>query len=647
VTYERLVDDAGPWVMDVIRIERRQPEIELQATLGHDQVCRTQVLTGQLPEPTPTSRPVAAVNGDFFVMTGEDAGLPIGFHVSGGHLIRTGKGNPTFAWSQGGRVAIVEPTFDGSVHVGGDSYPLEGINQSLPPGTIVMYTPDYGSRARPAEGPWVVIETGGLPLGLSGAVSGSVADVVDSPPELRPGRIVLAGLDDGAAFLEGIPAGAEIVIEYDSRLPDWTMGAVSGGPVLCRDGQVVREGRVRHPRTAVGFNDEEVILFAVDGRQPGWSIGMSYDEMSPTLLRLGCTDAMNLDGGGSTTVWVRGEVTNRPSDGGLRRVANGLAAVLNGPIGPPAMIATDPPEVWGLPGARVDVAVEARDAQWNAVSAPIGMRVGDAVERVDETATIELDRPGRHSVELLCGEFRATLPVHVQTEPTSAALDPPVAVAMPGDEIRFRGLLLGPGGQALAQPADAAWRFSVPDRLGSTNPAGVVRVGEGAESGQVMGECMGVSAAAEVRVAEPRRVRGAYFAAVPEENGPTGTVESRNEALVLSYELRDADATRAAYARFDAEVGRAIGFTAKLKAEGSSPWVRLAYVDGNGTRVTETLADRLPTDGQWHDVRLRLADGTKAPVTLQSIYVVETDPDSAASGALLIDDVQAWVLTGE
>ncbi|HUH11698.1 MAG TPA: phosphodiester glycosidase family protein, partial [Longimicrobiales bacterium] len=95
--------------------------------------------------------------------------------------------------------------------------------------------------------------------------------------------------------------------------------------------------RARHPRTAAGLTRDrrELILVVVDGRQPGWSVGMTLPELGALMRRLGAHTAVNLDGGGSSSFLYRpargAEVSNRPSDGGWRPVANQLAVVLRTP----------------------------------------------------------------------------------------------------------------------------------------------------------------------------------------------------------------------------------------------------------------------------------------------------------------------------
>jgi len=115
--------------------------------------------------------------------------------------------------------------------------------------------------------------------------------------------------------------------------------ALSGGPVLVRDGkrQKIRAAAddayefssmlERHPRSAIGWNQDSYFLVEVDGRQKDLSVGMTLDELSTFLVKLGCQEAMNLDGGGSSTLWYDGEVRNNPCDGYERTIANSLVVV--------------------------------------------------------------------------------------------------------------------------------------------------------------------------------------------------------------------------------------------------------------------------------------------------------------------------------
>ena len=133
-------------------------------------------------------------------------------------------------------------------------------------------------------------------------------------------------------------AGA-VSIEMVSA-PGTNMNAViSGNTMLVKNGVVVpHENKLRHPRTAVGLDEKRkrLVLLVVDGRKPGVARGMSYDELAEEMLRLGCRDAFNLDGGGSSVMAVRDKsagtmnILNEPTDGRERAVANVLGVTVKG-----------------------------------------------------------------------------------------------------------------------------------------------------------------------------------------------------------------------------------------------------------------------------------------------------------------------------
>jgi hypothetical protein len=129
--------------------------------------------------------------------------------------------------------------------------------------------------------------------------------------------------------------------------PGWadTVEAIGGNHFTLRDGAIAAPSRgvyaagsQRHPRTNVGVAaDGRVLMVTVDGRQPGYSIGMSLKEMGRLMASLGAVSAFNMDGGGSTLMARRSPTTgrfgvaNRPSDGRQRLATQALAAFLYTP----------------------------------------------------------------------------------------------------------------------------------------------------------------------------------------------------------------------------------------------------------------------------------------------------------------------------
>jgi hypothetical protein len=161
-------------------------------------------------------------------------------------------------------------------------------------------------------------------------------------PGTRPPRSVfgITGAHNEALLQSPISSAGQ----PQPAMPAWTdvLDAIGGGPNLVTAGAVdvtdVAEGfdaasgidpNGRQPRTALGYDAERrrVFLVTVDGRQSGWSVGMTLTEMAWLLVDLGCTRGLNYDGGGSTTCWVAGGVVNRPSDGSPRPVATAWAVV--------------------------------------------------------------------------------------------------------------------------------------------------------------------------------------------------------------------------------------------------------------------------------------------------------------------------------
>lgn len=130
------------------------------------------------------------------------------------------------------------------------------------------------------------------------------------------------------------------VSDYNKLNADGSiLNAVGGSDILIMNGKVQSISTndfstIRHPRTAVGYDDSgKVYLLVVDGRQPSISNGASLADLAEIFISLGCTNAINLDGGGSTTMILKDEAgkyvtKNSPSDGNLRSVASTLLVCL-------------------------------------------------------------------------------------------------------------------------------------------------------------------------------------------------------------------------------------------------------------------------------------------------------------------------------
>jgi exopolysaccharide biosynthesis protein len=150
--------------------------------------------------------------------------------------------------------------------------------------------------------------------------------------------------DWGTWIKDAVNIGADNTVTFVTRAKEDPTGylttpkvelynALSGNARLLRDGVVLpgKGGDTTYPQTAIGHTaDHRLLLFVSDGRQPGFSVGMTYEEVATVLKEFGAVDAIALDGGGSATlVMADGQggaprVLNRPSDGKERAVGNNL-----------------------------------------------------------------------------------------------------------------------------------------------------------------------------------------------------------------------------------------------------------------------------------------------------------------------------------
>jgi hypothetical protein len=280
---------------------------------------------------------LAATNGDFSV---RDVGRMVHAFAQDGDLVQTsGPGSAFFALRRDETDAFVgTPRLDVTVtnQTTGQTLRIDRWNHGGPtPGEIVAFSPLGGSLEAP---PPFTCSVRLLPQASPTAESGGVfvdhvVDEVACTEEAMPrsGGVVLsaAPATDEATQLLAMTPGASMRVRWALGWDD-VFDVIGGLPVLLQDGQVAFEPCFtqfcnRNPRTAIGWtSNQRLLLVVIDGRQPSWSVGSSLRELADTMRKLGAVDALNLDGGGSSTMVVKGEVVNRPSDGQQRRVTTAV-----------------------------------------------------------------------------------------------------------------------------------------------------------------------------------------------------------------------------------------------------------------------------------------------------------------------------------
>ncbi len=287
--------------------------------------------------------PVFGVNGDYFSFSN---GVPNGIMVTDGIL----RASDNYEWSlcfpaSGGAFLAKTPLYTTvTATVGGVSriISVDQVNHPRVQDRLILFTPDYADTTKTTtQGTHVILNvTGDLKIGQP--ITGTVDKVVTGtePAVLKAGQMVLSADAKGpVSRISGLTAGTQVSISVsceDARFKTLTC-ALGGYQKLLTNGQI-ESGLPAGagPRTAVGIKaDGQCVFYTVDGRQQGYSGGLTLTELARRLKSLGCVEALNLDGGGSTIMGVTypGQAAmttvNKPSEGTPRKVSNYIFFVNN------------------------------------------------------------------------------------------------------------------------------------------------------------------------------------------------------------------------------------------------------------------------------------------------------------------------------
>ncbi len=328
----------GPIAIQALRLDPRK--VRLASALARDRVMALETV----PEIAARTGAIAAVNAGFFVVrNGDPAGvLEVGDElVSDGRLMRGAVGIDR---SSGGPIRLLFDRVTAGVTLrfsAGDEHyavPVDGVDTTRVRGKLMLYSPRFGPDSDTAGG-GVEWQLGGPPF----RVTDRRADAGRTP--IPPGGAVLSfGGTVLPTALDALVPGQEVALDtaFQTALGTLPESWVDADDVIGGAGLLIHKGRVltdwseeqlrdgfaaeRHPRTMIGASKSGVIwLVTVDGRNPQVSVGMSFEELQRLAVGLKLHAALNLDGGGSTTMVVKGSVVNHPSDPtGPRRVSDAL-----------------------------------------------------------------------------------------------------------------------------------------------------------------------------------------------------------------------------------------------------------------------------------------------------------------------------------
>lgn len=423
----RWTTDNGPQVVELIDVEPAAAGISVEASgpaAGVSAVATVRSQAGRVSRDG--HRVVAAINGDTFATdAATGARHPGGLHVHGGELFSgSSTRRPTLGigGAQSPRLGDVAVTSSVTLPDGMTTLTIDRVNKARRSDDLVLYSPRWGTATRTlANGTEVVLTGAAEPLRVSGTWTATVAEVLPARGNttIPAGSLVLSAQGTDAMILATLAIGSAVTITT-SITPGWedVVEAVGGREWAVEGGQtsirpVSSITRNPNPRTAVGIGaNGHLVLAVVDGRWPGYSVGVTAADLADLLVGQGVSDAIILDGGGSSTALVRrpgdieATVVNRPSDGGDRAVANALLVVSSTPTGPLAGIVVRPATATAVVGQSISYQAKGVDAALNAVSTtgvPVAWSMTGSGGILEPTGRFRASEPGAATVTATAG----------------------------------------------------------------------------------------------------------------------------------------------------------------------------------------------------------------------------------------------------
>lgn len=304
-----------PVRINVVEINRKlNPNLQINPQLSSSRLASKSTITTLARK----NNSLVAINGTYFK---PQTGVPLGTLMINGKIY-TGPIYNRVAmgiFDDGFDMARLElnaqvKSFKGNLKV-------DNINQPRMLSThVIVYTPEWGTFAPPSPkyGKQIAVE------------NGKIVSIGTQAMPIPHNGYVIVGPDERLAKLYRAKH-----VDLDIKtIPNWdnVKHIISGGPYLVKNGEVFVDmteqklGAIggKNPRTAIGYTqDGDFIMVAVDGRE-GASVGLTLKELAWFMKSIGCTNAMNLDGGGSTVMYVNGRVVNMPKVKGGIALSNAL-----------------------------------------------------------------------------------------------------------------------------------------------------------------------------------------------------------------------------------------------------------------------------------------------------------------------------------
>ena len=348
--------DVETCVLYVAEMSRNAPTLHFEVALANAQVLGKETVRSMANRRNQRGdrRVLVATNGGFGVLGDMRGygGVLENLHIQDGELItQPTDAEACFGVTESGEFLSSAVKMEANVRIGTHTLSLGCINQRRLDGCqVTLYTPRLGesTRTNRRRGIEAIISGLSLPLTANYAHPYRVEKISRDGNSTIPrdGAILWINARLKDPSLSQFSTGANGTLTLSLSPPEWNQvqHAIGGRLRLLKDGKInetlveMHNAEKRHtpgkrtpvlnlshePRTALGYNTDTLFLVVADGRQPKYSTGLTLYELASILIELGATEAINLDGGSSSTFVVEDTVINKPSGQQERDVLNAV-----------------------------------------------------------------------------------------------------------------------------------------------------------------------------------------------------------------------------------------------------------------------------------------------------------------------------------
>lgn len=488
----------------------------------------------------------------------------------------------------------------------------------------------------------------------------------EEPVKIPENGFVISTLGNTAEVIKrSFKKGDRVELDIDMELDiNKVKLAVSGGTLLVENGEIAgftHNIAGSNPRTAIGLSKdgEKVYLITIDGRQAS-SIGVTQTEFAEFLVEKGIYTAMNLDGGGSTTMITKrlgdelSKIENSPSDGSLRSVPNAIAVFNTEETGSLNNLLIEVDDVNVFVGCEKELKVKGYDKYFNPVEVDVDKikwsYSGVPVSIKDNILTGG-DVAGTSTVTATIGKTKTSINIDVLSKPNELTITPKKVTVAKGESVTFKMTGQNKNGYyANLKNSEVTWKLergeaSLKDGVFIANEPGDYIVS--ASCGNAKAYALVTIDNVSTKMINDFEKLNFEFKAYPDE--VKGSVELSDEerydgncSAKLTYDFTGIAKTRAGYLRFNVPVevdtnAEGIEFM-MYSTVSTSDQVKLKITDANGTTKYLGVCKGLESSG-WKEMKLDLS-GIDLPAKLIDIYVAQDSESELTSGVVYIDSLK-------